>query len=228
MPQPFTINAAMTVVPCPNSQGTPLGNACQAAVWGSNIDILVRNNMPGQTVGYVNLLVDWNQDGRWGGSVTCPGGTTPVSEHALVNFPVPNGFNGPLSALGPPSFVIGPKAGHVWARFSITERPVATRWIGDGVFEDGESEDYLLLVQAAQPNQYDWGDAPDPTYPTLSASNGARHLIQAGFMLGAKIDSEAERPAGARALGDDNDAERRRRGRRDLHHRADAGPAGLR
>ena len=76
------------------------------------------------------------------------------------------------------------------------------RW----AFEDGESEDYLLLVQAAQPNQYDWGDAPDPTYPTLSASNGARHLIQAGFMLGAKIDSEADGQPEPRALGDDNDA----------------------
>ena len=204
MPQPFTINAAMTVVPCPNSQGTPLGNACQAAVWGSNIDISVRNNMPNQAIGYVNLLVDWNQDGQWGGSVTCPGGTTPVSEHALVDFAVPNGFNGPLSALGPPSFVIGPKAGHVWARFSITQRPVGMGWIGNGQFEDGESEDYLLLVQAAQPNQYDWGDAPDPIYPTLSASNGAFHILTPnGPVLGALVDAEPDGQPNAAATGDD-------------------------
>ena len=148
--------------------------------------------MPGQAIGYVNLLVDWNQDGQWGGSVTCPGGTTPMSEHALVDFPVPNGFNGPLSALGPPSFVIGPKAGHVWARFSITERPVGMEWIGDGVFEDGESEDYLLARQdagrgevgaTAQPDSaglhaHDYAMSQDNTsrsrWPTTGCARAAR------------------------------------------------------
>jgi len=36
----------------------------------------------------------------------------------------------------------------------------------------------------------DFGDAPDPTYPTLLASNGARHTIVAGFFLGQRVDAE--------------------------------------
>ncbi|MEO1087091.1 MAG: GEVED domain-containing protein, partial [Acidobacteriota bacterium] len=36
----------------------------------------------------------------------------------------------------------------------------------------------------------DWGDAPDPSYPTLAASDGARHVIVPGLHLGATIDGE--------------------------------------
>lgn len=34
----------------------------------------------------------------------------------------------------------------------------------------------------------DFGDAPDPTYPTLSASNGAYHSLINGLMLGTTVD----------------------------------------
>ena len=50
---------------------------------------------------------------------------------------------------------------------------------------------------------YDWGDAPDPTYPTLSASNGARHDLS-GLFLGAKIDVETDGQPDILARGDDN------------------------
>jgi hypothetical protein len=52
---------------------------------------------------------------------------------------------------------------------------------------------------------YDFGDAPDPTYPTLSASNGASHLINSGYFLGASVDSEVDGQPEASSLGDDND-----------------------
>ncbi len=147
MPEPFTIQGGVEV-PCPMSAGTPLGLTCQPGIWGGNIDIDVINNMPNQLQAYVNVLVDWNQDGVWGGMSTCPDGTV-TPEHVLVDFPVPAGYAGPLSGLLPPSFLIGPNPGFVWARFSITERPVgaATIWDGSGIFEDGETEDYLLLVE---------------------------------------------------------------------------------
>lgn len=48
----------------------------------------------------------------------------------------------------------------------------------------------------------DWGDAP-ASYGTLRVDDGARHEIVAGFMLGSKIDSEAEGQAGPNADGDD-------------------------
>ena len=50
----------------------------------------------------------------------------------------------------------------------------------------------------------DWGDAPDPTYPTLRASNGAYHLITPGFQLGAAIDSESDGQPSPDAMADDN------------------------
>ena len=176
IPKPFTIvstGPSLQIVSCPNSQGTPLGYVCQTAVWGGNVDIAVTNNMPNNTIGYVNVLMDWNQDGQWGGSVTCPGNpAVQVPEHVLVNFPVPNGFTGPFSKLFPPNFVIGPNAGHVWTRFSITERPVLLPWSGDGQFEDGESEDYLLAVDK-MPEGVKWVQPPSRTLPGLHAHDYA-------------------------------------------------------
>lgn len=49
----------------------------------------------------------------------------------------------------------------------------------------------------------DFGDALDPTYPTLFASNGARHVLGSGVFLGACVDSEVEGAAAAGADGDD-------------------------
>ena len=150
-PQPYTIQGAVgseTVVPCPNGSGSALGNTCQTAQWGTDIDMQVHNTMPNHPEylpAYVNVLIDWNQDGQWGGSSTCSGGTV-AAEHVLVNYLVPALHIGTLSALGPADFTIGPNSGYVWARFSITEKPVARDWDGDGQFEDGESEDYLLRV----------------------------------------------------------------------------------
>jgi hypothetical protein len=174
IPEPFTIDPTPNVVPCPNSDGTPLGATCQLAAWGVDIDIDVHNHMPSGTVGFVNLLVDWNQDGQWGGSSTCPG-TPPrtVPEHVLVDFLVPNPFDGPLSALQPPPFLIGPNDGFVWARFSITERPVGADWHGEGSFEDGETEDYLLLtrrVAERTPTVTSTATATRPPSPTATST----------------------------------------------------------
>jgi len=147
-PPPYTIQAGV-VVPC-ISHGS-LGIECYMAVWGTDVDILVVNSMP--CVGYANVLMDWNQDGQWGGSSTCPAGQAP--EHVLVDWPVPMGFGAPggaaLSLLGPPNFRIGPQPGYVWTRFTISETPVGADWNGAALFEDGETEDYLLRIDADSP-----------------------------------------------------------------------------
>lgn len=140
MPDSYSISTGGVVIPCPGCVGTPLGVAGQTARWGIDIDIDVHNHMPSATIGYVNILIDWNQNGQWGD----PG------EHVLVNSPIPNPFDGALSSLHPSSFTIGQNFGYVWARFSITESQVPSNWIGDGLFEDGESEDYLLQVLQGQ------------------------------------------------------------------------------
>jgi hypothetical protein len=49
----------------------------------------------------------------------------------------------------------------------------------------------------------DWGDAPDPTYPTLAASTGASHTTGGGLTLGAAVDDEADGQPTAAADGDD-------------------------
>jgi len=201
IPEPFTIQNQLPV-PCPPFNGLPLGFPCAPANWGANVDIEVHNHMPNATPGYVNLTIDWNQDGLWGGSLPCPDGTI-VPEHVLVNFPIPNPYDGPLAPLTPPAFVIGPQPGYVWARFSITEQPVGLPWDGSGIYEDGESEDYLLRVEE-EPLELDWGDLPDP-YPTLSAANGPSHVIVPNMALGAGVDSEPDGQPDIGALGDDND-----------------------
>ncbi len=196
-PTGFTIQNGQ-VVSCPNAGNIPLGNPCRPAIWGQSIDILVSNNMPNNATAYVNLLIDWSQDGKWTGSSSCQ--TTAVPEHVLVNFPIPNGYSGPLSGLNPPAFLIGPNALYVWSRFSISEAQVVQNWDGSGQFEDGETEDYLLLVANWS---FDFGDAAS-SYPVTTAQNGARHLIMGNLTLGTVIDFEGDGLPSTNALGDDN------------------------
>ena len=69
-------------------------------------------------------------------------------------------------------------------------------------------------LQANQPNNtvtftilmpgvdLDYGDAPDPTYPTLRANNGARHGLGSDLFLGAGVSSELEGQTTADSSGD--------------------------
>jgi hypothetical protein len=136
--------------------------------WGSDVDIDVTNNSSDDR--YVNLAIDWGQDGRWdNSSFTCPDGTV-GEEHVLVNFRVPSGFVGPLSQLNPPSFVSAAGEGWVWCRFTISDQQVAAGWDGSGSFGDGETEDYLIQLQAeaSDVDQSDIGMNPDPDLRVVS------------------------------------------------------------
>lgn len=185
-PPAYTIQGGV-VVPCQRGQAYWLGQFCQTAAWGVNIDLLVNNGTT--ATAFVNVLMDWDQNGAWSGAPQCPFG--PVPEHVLVDWAVPPGYAGRLSALAPASFPIGPQPGHVWARFSITERPVGTGWDGSGVFADGETEDLLLSIRGNE-KLLDFGDAEDPPFATLLGSNGAVHTIAPGVMLGAVVDGEPD------------------------------------
>ncbi|MBN2475076.1 MAG: hypothetical protein JXB62_10740 [Pirellulales bacterium] len=51
---------------------------------------------------------------------------------------------------------------------------------------------------------FDFGDAPDPSYPTLLAHNGAGHmLLPEGPRMGRRVDSESNGQPHPNALGDD-------------------------
>lgn len=60
--------------------------------------------------------------------------------------------------------------------------------------EDDESCIKLLVP-------FDYGDAPDPLYPSLTATNGARHQLGTGLFLGSCVDSDPGVMANGGALG---------------------------
>ena len=74
------------------------------------------------------------------------------------------------------------------------------------VFYDDAFEQEIVVINLIQlvSTLPDFGDAPDPTYPTLLASNGASHQIT-GLSLGAVVDGEPDGQPTANADGDDND-----------------------
>jgi len=84
----------------------------------------------------------------------------------------------------------------------------------------GGTETHIISVQSTQVqpecvmfgNQQigtglslDWGDAPDPNYPTLRAGNGAYHVIVPGIFLGGGVDPDADGQPAPDARGDDSD-----------------------
>lgn len=59
----------------------------------------------------------------------------------------------------------------------------------------------IALLKAT--SVFDFGDLPDGPYPTLLASNGARHRTTTGLRLGDNVDAEGDGVPNASALGDD-------------------------
>ncbi len=160
---------------------------------------------------YLNAWFDWNRDGDWNDAMSCPDGT-PAPEWAVQNFavgPMPAG----LFPIGVPPFTSWHPSSQIqplWMRVTLSETP----WPGPlgfagaggdgppGGYQFGETEDHYVSAYATD-EQLDYGDAPDPTYPTRLASDGARHGIVAGFSLGNQIDAEADGWQTANAAGDD-------------------------
>ena len=91
--------------------------------------------------------------------------------------------------------------GTTYARFRCSTTP----GLGPtGSAPDGEVEDYVVVISET-PENLDYGDAPDPIYPTVFASNGARHVVT-GPYLGACVDTENNGQPNATASGDDVNA----------------------
>lgn len=86
-----------------------------------------------------------------------------------------------------------------YARFRLSSNGASTPF---GPASNGEVEDYVAVVHGL-----DFGDAPDPTFATLLASNGARHivLVSNNPTLGATVDTEANGQPTANATGDGAD-----------------------
>lgn len=85
-----------------------------------------------------------------------------------------------------------------YARFRLSSTGVAGP---GGPATDGEIEDWAVTTKGL-----DFGDAPDPTFPTLLASNGARHAVlpTGNPVLGSTVDTEPNGQPTAQHNGDDN------------------------
>ena len=155
-----------------------------AILTGGNVTLEAVASMPGR----IDAWVDFNGDGDW----------NDPSEQIFVGHPVMAGVNN-MNFFVP----AGASTGGTYARFRISSGGgLAT----DGGSSDGEVEDYKIGIEPGQPNgEFDWGDAPDPSYPTLNVNNGARHMIANGLYMGALVDADLNGQPGPMALGDDND-----------------------
>ena len=190
--------------------------SCQA----TTLDYIVTVATAAPAPAYVNAWCDWNRDGDWDDKLVCPDGDE-VPEWIVQNdqpvLPGPGTYtftSPPFESWQPPTGGADP----LWLRITISEQPWSPTLGGPGVggagsvggYKYGETEDYYVRPHAEPtPVKYDWGDAPDgagaPGYPTLAASDGARH-VPVGPWLGDAADvpdSEADGQPDLNALGDD-------------------------
>lgn len=132
----------------------------------ASVDVIA--SMPG----LLDAWIDFDNNGFW--SIGLP-------EEIFASQPLAAGLN-TLTFQVPASAIVGPT--YARFRFSSTGGLAPT-----GIASDGEVEDYFVRVDPYQePDELDFGDAPDPTYPTLLASNGASHVIR-GPWLGDFTDA---------------------------------------
>lgn len=132
--------------------------------------------------GMLDAWIDFNGNGSWadpGDQVAISLPLTPGPNQVMVQVPA------------------SANAGGMMARFRFsTIGGLATT----GLASDGEVEDYEVPIEDAI---FDYGDAPDPTYPTLTAHSGAVHQLVEGMYLGSYADGEADGQPDATATGDD-------------------------
>lgn len=138
------------------------------------------------TSGYVYAWADFDADGSWAQS----------GDNIINGMYFPSGgtyaiaFSVPASAL----------ATNTCSRFRFTTQQGVLSYLGQA--PDGEVEDHMVDISEEEPGPLDFGDAPDPTYPTL-LPNGARHVIVPGVFMGYFVDPEADGQPTANADGDD-------------------------
>lgn len=122
------------------------------------------------------------------------------------SYPAPDG-QGYLTDMG----VFSPEAPYTMGRElsyePITPQPECERLEIRFVVDNNSRLEYQIEVQTVCLS-LDWGDAPDnltafPDYPTLSTSNGARHVIIPNLRLGNLTDAEGDGQPSANADGDD-------------------------
>lgn len=151
---------------------------------GKNPRILVILNPTSRVSGRMDAWIDWDFDGKW----------EPTLERVIDGQLTPgtNTFTVPVPTSAKP--------GPTFARFRLTQEGNVEPDGASG--ELGEVEDYQVEIKTPPP-ELDWGDAPDPAYPTTLKNNGARHRINPDVFLGSRIDAEPDGQPNANCTGDD-------------------------
>ncbi len=144
---------------------------------GENVNVIVTVLGTGR----LDAWIDFNRDGDF----------ADTGEHVLSAVSVTSG-NRYFNVAVP----INAKTGDSYARFRLSREGTKDYF---GGAPDGEVEDYRVKI-AVPPTDY--GDAPDPTYPTLRSSKGASHRVSPPFNLGTAIDVEPDGQPHPNALGD--------------------------
>jgi hypothetical protein len=124
----------------------PMLNACQMG----NLVFNTMSCQPRQA--FLNICVDFNQDGDWLDDVQCDQGCAVEWAVRNVIIPVPAGCLSHTS----PAFQVGPDVGPSWLRITITDEPVPPDFPINGSaslpgqsFNGGETEDYPAVVSSA-------------------------------------------------------------------------------
>jgi hypothetical protein len=127
---------------------------------------------------YLNVLIDWNQDGDWNDNIACNAAAC-APEWAVKNAPYM--ISGGCNPIASPNFRVGPNPGQTWMRLTLSYEPVNDDfpWAGSttmssGYLHGGETEDYPLTILPGNGTtgcaiEYsDFGDAPEgfPAYST--------------------------------------------------------------
>ena len=140
--------------------------------------------------GYLAGWVDFGHDGVWDDQ----------DEHVVWDEPLSDTGNPHELTVAVPSGAI---LGNTFARFRFSSTGGLSP---TGPALDGEVEDYQVAIGG----QVDFGDAPDPAYPTLKLNDGARHTVWKGtpandVYLGTDVDPDTDGQPTANADGDTND-----------------------
>jgi len=162
-------------------------NMPSTTVQGSTITL----NVVASTTGFLDAWMDFNVDSDW----------ADAGEHIFTNQPLNAGSN-TLSFVVP----VTASAGISYSRFRFRTSGAPVNY--DGLVADGEVEDYSTRIKTISQGNLDFGDVPDDPsnpsdFPTLLASNGARHNMVAGVFLGSLIDAETDGQPNFAATGDD-------------------------
>jgi len=90
------------------------------------------------------------------------------------------------------------KPGGIWRPMHLLFMIPATRYYI-------QSDMTFVLGTTDTHREFDFGDAPDPLFPTLLASGGAEHWIDFRVYLGAELDAEPDGQPSSGASGDGSD-----------------------